>query len=103
MVELILYLMYKRLSINNALRLNRGALTGVFFQTIEPGHIIKQRRNFLFSPRNKIRLIEFLISNWSDEEKCLLVKCEEMSATVGEICVRLTENSLSECEALRSS
>jgi len=43
------------------------------------------------------------VSDWSKEEKRLQLKGKEMYVTVGEICMRLTEDSVNECEALRSS
>ena len=94
---------YRSDSIKNAERVNRGALSRISFRTIEPGHIIKQWRNFLCSPENKTRLIEFLVSDWSKEEKRSQLKGKEMYVTVGEICMRLTEDSVNECEALKSS
>jgi len=99
----IVFDVYRSESIKNAERVNRGALSGISFRTIEPGHIIKQWRNFLCSPENKTRLIEFLVSDWSKEEKRLQLKSKEMYVTVGEICMRLTEDSVNECKALRSS
>jgi len=74
----IVFNVYRSESIKNAERVNRGALSGISFQTIEPGHIVKQWRNFLCSPQNKTRLIEFLVSDWSKEEKRLQLKGKEM-------------------------
>jgi len=74
----IVFDVYRSESIKNAERVNRGAFSGISFRTIAPGHIVKQWRNFLCSPENKTRLIEFLVSDWSKEEKRLQLKGKEM-------------------------
>jgi hypothetical protein len=98
----VVFDVYRNISIKNVERIKRGSQSGTSFRTIARGHRIKEWKNFLANPDNKNRLIEFLVSEWSEDEQRSRLAGKQFFVTVGETCKRLTVESVFDVEALRS-
>ena len=78
----VVFDVYKKTSIKDAQRSNRGADSGIQFRNIAPGHNIQQWRKLLCSSANKASLIKFLVDEWKGpkyreklENKTLYTTC----------------------------
>jgi len=78
----VVFDVYKKTSIKDAERTNRGADSGIQFRNIAPGHNIQQWRKLLYSSANKASLIKFLVDEWKGpkyreklENKTLYTTC----------------------------
>ena len=94
---------YQDESIKNVERVNRGSQSGISFRTLAPGHKVQQWKNFLLNPENKTHLIEFLVTDWNEDEQRSRLAGKQFFVTMGETWRRRTVDSVSNVEALRCS
>jgi len=73
------------------------------FRTLAPGHRVQQWKNFLLNPENKTYPIEFLVTDWSEDEQRSRLAGKQFFVTMGETCRKLTVELVSNVEALECS
>ena len=101
----IVFDVYNQISIKDAERGQRGLGTGIKFNIIVPGHKPKNWRSFLSEGDNKTKFIEFLLADWTTEQKRELIpEGKELFVTLCEKCWKITrEEEAIEIETLKTS
>jgi len=98
----VVFDVYRDHSIKSAERVNRGSQEGITFSQIRPGHKIKNWRRLLACAESKNHLIQFLVDSWKDPKRRQQLSNKTMFVTCGEKCIKFTQESHEEIEALKS-
>ena len=98
----VVFDVYRKQSIKNAERSNRGATEGLEFKNISRGHKIRQWRKFLRSSSNKTCFIRFVVDEWKRPENRLKLGMKVLYVTCEERCFKLVKDQWEEVIEMKS-
>ena len=100
----VVFDVYRKISIKDAERCKRGAVTStILYKNLSGDHNIKQWRKFLCSSGNKSSLIKFLVEQWKQPEHRKKLNGKAMYVTCEETCFKMTEGACMEVPELLST
>ena len=99
----VVFDVYRESSIKDTERVNRGAGSGVRFNNISAGHMIKQWRSFRSEAHNKTMLIEFIAEEWKSNDSKAMISNKTQYVTCGEKCWKITRCETFLVDELQSS
>ena len=99
----VVFDVYRKTSIKNAERDNRGATSSTQWKNIAPGHNVVQWRKLLSNPESKTALIKFIVDQWKLPENLVKLQEKQLFVTCGETCYCLKKRDVKVVMELKCS